>query len=166
MTHRPAVVTFSKYSSALPAGKPNLFWTAAVNSLIWLPFWPRTFCVLVAKIMISVLAGVNWLQSSHRQPPPPSEKLILLSFDDPSATSFLFLHVCTAILLLRSRERNGSSSQADVGIASLFFSVGCWHLYRQYCSRLFVSFFWRIRLILLICAADFVSVPQCFCCND
>ena len=58
MAHRPLVATFSAYSSTLPSGKLNLFWTTAVSSLILFPFSPRTFCVLVAMMMISVLPGV------------------------------------------------------------------------------------------------------------
>merc|ERR1719305_2063807 len=40
-------------------GKLNLFWTTLVSSLILLPFSPRTFWVLVAMMMISVLVGVT-----------------------------------------------------------------------------------------------------------
>lgn len=77
------------FTSTLPSGKPNLFWTTAVNSLILRPFSPSTFWVLetvkwtankyitiitctkkycgstsndnylVARMMISVLVGVT-----------------------------------------------------------------------------------------------------------
>jgi hypothetical protein len=36
-----------------------LFWTTAVNSRMRRPFSPKTFCVLVAMMMISVLVGVT-----------------------------------------------------------------------------------------------------------
>uniref|UniRef100_A0A0E9VEI5 Uncharacterized protein n=1 Tax=Anguilla anguilla TaxID=7936 RepID=A0A0E9VEI5_ANGAN len=59
MAHSPSVATFSAYSSTLPSRNPNLFWTTAVSSRMRRPFSPRTFCVLVARMMISVLVGVT-----------------------------------------------------------------------------------------------------------
>ena len=46
-------------TSTVPSGKPNLFCTTEVSSRILLPFSPNTFCVRVARIMISVLVGVT-----------------------------------------------------------------------------------------------------------
>ena len=59
MAQRPLVCTFSAYSSTVPSGKLNLFWTTLVSSLILRPFSPSTFCVRVAMMMISVLVGVT-----------------------------------------------------------------------------------------------------------
>ena len=59
MAHSPLVWTFSAYSSTVPSGKLNLFWTTLVSSLILRPFSPSTFCVRVAIMMISVLVGVT-----------------------------------------------------------------------------------------------------------
>jgi hypothetical protein len=59
MAHSPRVWTFSAYSSTVPSGKLNLFWTTLVSSRILRPFSPSTFCVRVAMMMISVLVGVT-----------------------------------------------------------------------------------------------------------
>lgn len=37
-------------TSTLPSGKPNLFWTTAVSSLMRRPFSPKTFWVLQTNI--------------------------------------------------------------------------------------------------------------------
>lgn len=53
-------------TSTLPSGKPNLFWTTAVNSLIRRPFSPRTFWVLKRikwlseKTVTSIKFIENW----------------------------------------------------------------------------------------------------------
>ena len=73
MAHSPRCATFSAYSSTLFSGKSNLFCTSAVSSLMRRPFSPRTFCVLVARMMISRRAGVwrTWdercVQARHIQ---------------------------------------------------------------------------------------------------
>ncbi len=59
MAHRPLVATFSAYSSTDPSEKPNLFCTTEVSSRIRRPFSPKTFWVLVARMMISVRVGAK-----------------------------------------------------------------------------------------------------------
>lgn len=76
-------------TSTVPSGKLNLFCTTEVSSLILLPFSPRTFCVLVARIMISVRVGVT-RTSTPLQPSSASSlvrKLFSSALNTPSATN-------------------------------------------------------------------------------
>lgn len=60
------------FTSTLPSGKPNLFWTTAVNSLIRRPFSPSTFWVLETVTQTTVnkpvtKANLKTLHEPNRQ---------------------------------------------------------------------------------------------------
>ena len=77
------------YTSTVPSWKLNRFWTTDVSSLILLPFSPSTFCVLVAKMIISVRMGVT--RTSTPLYPSSASSLLRNSFSSalntPSATN-------------------------------------------------------------------------------
>ncbi|PRD20763.1 UNVERIFIED_CONTAM: hypothetical protein NCL1_53689 [Trichonephila clavipes] len=77
----------------VPSGKLNLFCTTDVNSRILRPFSPRTCCVRVARIMISVRVGVT-LTSTPLYPSSASSRRrnsFNSALKTPSATNYIHI---------------------------------------------------------------------------
>ena len=86
----PIKISSTIRTSTVPSGKLNLFWTTDVNSLMRRPFSPRTFCVLVAIIMISVRVGVT-LTSTPLYPSSANSRVknsLSSALNTPSATNW------------------------------------------------------------------------------